>query len=100
MHNHTSKFSEDYKQLRILVFSGDDDSVCATQGTQLWIHQMGWEIKDDWTAWGIDQQVAGYLQTFSNGVSFATVHGAGHEVPAYKPAEALGLFASYLKGQF
>ena len=49
-------------------------------------------------------QTAGYLTEFELGpdndssFSFVTVHGAGHEVPAYKPAEALDLFESFFSG--
>jgi hypothetical protein len=36
-----------------MVFSGDDDSVCATQGTGLWIARQPWEVKEnqEWMAW-------------------------------------------------
>lgn len=39
--------------LRVMVFSGDDDSVCATQGTQLWIQHMPWSVQQsqEWMAW-------------------------------------------------
>eukprot|EP00624_Nannochloropsis_granulata_P001308 evm.model.NODE_16386_length_9479_cov_30.199177.2 len=85
-------------KLRILIFSGADDSVCATQGTLFWVGNMGWPIKQsqEWTSWGIDGQVAGFLQGYQNGITIATVSGAGHEVPAYKPVEALALFKAYL----
>jgi hypothetical protein len=29
----------------MLVFSGDDDSVCATRGTQMWIDHMDWQVR-------------------------------------------------------
>lgn len=29
---------------------------------------------------GLGKQVAGYIQGYTNGFTFATVHGAGHEV--------------------
>ena len=69
-------------KLRILIFSGADDSVCATQGTLFWVGNMGWPIKQsqEWTSWGIDGQVAGFLQGYQNGITIATVSGAGHEV--------------------
>ena len=37
----------------MMVFSGDDDSVCATQGTGLWISHMPWTVGKDqeWMAW-------------------------------------------------
>lgn len=88
--------------LNILVFSGDDDDVCATIGTQDWIWDLGYEVspKNDWEAWEVDGQTAGYLTKWSNTkMAFATVHGAGHEVPAYKPKEALQLWQSYLNGE-
>jgi hypothetical protein len=83
--------------LRILVFSGDDDSVCGTVGTQSWIYDQGWPIVPgtQWTAWELEGQVAGYVEKFVGRLSFATVHGAGHEVPTYKPAQALKLITAY-----
>lgn len=87
--------------LNILVYSGDDDDVCATIGTQSWIWDLGYHVDGRrWQEWIVNGQTAGYLTKFRNSkLAFATVHGAGHEVPTYKPAEALALFDSYLKGE-
>ena len=171
--------------LRIMVFSGDDDSICGTVGTQSWIYNY-WPIKSGtaWKAWELEgqvrggavsarcsspltcgrqvtrarphaqssalvpgRQVAGYVEKF-DGLTFATVHGAGenidknsrhrsrarrerekhrpgeecaslcpltralschtcaaaclapegHEVPTYKPAQALKLIGAYFNG--
>lgn len=49
-----------------------------------------------WQPWHVDGQVAGYKKAFENGVYFATVHGAGHEVPMYKPAAAYAIFEAFL----
>lgn len=139
--NHNTH-SEDKKDLglRIMVFSGTDDSVCATQGTSLWISRQPWAVMDnqEWTAWyvflgvedlgwgwlvvrsawvpsppwltdglahvvhphtnkhsttlhrGLGQQVAGYIQGFTNGFTYATVHGAGHEVRRSASARGIG----------
>lgn len=78
-------YSEEDKTLRILVFSGDDDSVCATRGTQLWIDRLNWTPIQDWTPWTVDHQVAGYKKKFENDFTFATVRAAGHEV-RHRPA--------------
>mmetsp|Transcript_281 Transcript_281/g.554 ORF Transcript_281/g.554 Transcript_281/m.554 type:complete len:478 (-) Transcript_281:348-1781(-) len=89
-----------YKQLlahgglKILVYSGDDDSVCATAGAQLWIWGMAKEVKP-WAPWYTAGQVSGYAVEFE-GFKFATVHGAGHMVPATRPAQALHLFRDFL----
>jgi carboxypeptidase C (cathepsin A) len=96
------------KNLRILVYSGDDDSVCGTIGTQKWIWDLGFPIKSNeyWKVWEIDGQTAGYITQFETPFSkdsrltFATVHFAGHEVPTYKPKEAFYLFKSYLDNDY
>lgn len=87
--------------LNILVYSGDDDDVCATVGTQEWIWDLGYEAaKPQWDAYKVEGQVGGYITKWKNTkLAFATVHGAGHEVPTYKPEVALWLFDSYLKGE-
>lgn len=92
--------------LSILVFSGDDDSICSTPGTQQWIWKLGVEPSRMWKPWKVESQTAGFLTEFDLGPEssasfyFATVHGAGHEVPAYRPMEALALFQQYLSGNW
>jgi len=86
--------------LDILVFSGDDDDVCATIGTQDWIWGLGYNVAGKaWQAYEVNGQVGGYLTKWKNTkLAFATVHGAGHEVPAYKPEIAYWLWQNYLAG--
>ena len=88
--------------LNILVYSGDDDSVCGTIGTQSWIWGLGYEVAGkSWQTYTVDQQVAGYLTQWKDTqLGFLTIHGAGHEVPTYKPAVALDMFTRYLNGEF
>ena len=94
--------SKSSPNLRILVYSGDDDSVCGTVGTQKWIWDLGYPVKSMWKVWEVNQQVAGYITHFitphstKSRLIFATVHFAGHEVPTYKPQEAFELFQAYL----
>jgi carboxypeptidase C (cathepsin A) len=96
--------SKTHQDLRVLVYSGDDDGVCGTIGTQRWIYDLGFSVDTLWKTWMVDGQTAGYITTFNTPYSktsrfaFMTVHGAGHEVPTYKPKEALELFEMYLKG--
>merc|ERR1712071_125224 len=93
------------KNLNMMVFSGDDDAICATAGTQYWIYDLGIDVKKGhlWKNWyDNDGQVAGYVTAFddlggSGNFTFVTVHGAGHEVPAFKPEQALEMFSTFLK---
>jgi hypothetical protein len=92
--------------LNILVYSGDDDSVCATVGTQDWIWDMGYNVYNHifillylyisdsvnyplyfkvsgraWQTYTVAGQTAGYSTKWENTkLGFVTVHGAGHEV--------------------
>ena len=95
--------SETHQDLRILVYSGDDDSVCGTIGTQRWIYNLGFPTTSLWDTWyNNDGQTAGFITKFktpfskNSRFSFITVHNAGHEVPTYKPKDALELFEMYL----
>lgn len=91
------------KNLKMMVYSGDDDSVCALMGTQYWIYDIGAETIENrlWRPWEVNGQVAGYLTQFDLGektnstLLLATVHGAGHEVPMYRPEEALKMLTSF-----
>lgn len=44
-------------------------------------------------------QVAGYTQVYEGNLRFATVRGAGHQVPSYQPARALSLIMHFLAGK-
>uniref|UniRef100_A0A7S2S5U4 Carboxypeptidase n=1 Tax=Rhizochromulina marina TaxID=1034831 RepID=A0A7S2S5U4_9STRA len=106
----------DDTSLRIMVYSGDDDSICAPLGTQDWIWKLGYSVQDDWAAWYYkdamygDGQVGGYRVRFttpqaeedstSSRLSFVTIHHAGHEVPMYQPMRALHVFENFLDGVF
>jgi len=92
----------DYK-IRILVYSGDDDAVCATLGSQQWIWDLGYNVSSAWAPWTMDGQVSGYHTSFgTNGSAFhfATVHGAGHMVPATRPEQSLQVVKNYLAGKW
>lgn len=87
--------------LKILIYSGDADSVVNFIGTERWIGSQGLKlrVKTKWHAWfGPDKQVAGYEQQYE-GLTFKTVKGAGHMVPAVRPLHGLHLFECFLFGQ-
>lgn len=93
-------------KVKMLVFSGDDDAVCATLGTQQFVWDLGLPVKAPWAPWTMDdgpgcpggpacKQVAGFVTLF-DGLSLVTVHGAGHLVPATRPAQGLQVLKNFL----
>jgi carboxypeptidase C (cathepsin A) len=94
-------------KLKIMVYSGDDDSVCATLGTQQWMWSMDMTPKSGeyWSPWKFDNsedqgQTAGFITKFEEGMSFATVHGAGHMVPQTRPAQSLQLMSMFVSKEW
>ncbi|XP_022145073.1 serine carboxypeptidase-like 34 [Momordica charantia] len=81
--------------LRIWVFSGDADGRVPVTSTRLTLRKLGLKIKQDWTPWYSHQQVGGWTIDYE-GLMFVTVRGAGHEVPAHAPKQALQLVRHFL----
>jgi len=87
-------------KLRILVYSGDVDSVVSTVGTRAWIDSLQLKESAAWRPWVDDEQLAGFTQSYQDGfLTFATVREAGHEVPQYQPERALAMFESFISNQ-
>jgi len=88
-------------ELDILIFSGDDDSVCSTLGTQDWIWNLGYDVSEPaWQTYSVKNQPSGYLTKWKGKkLGFLTVHGAGHEVPMYAPEVAFQMFQDFIAGK-
>ncbi|KAK6944345.1 Peptidase S10, serine carboxypeptidase [Dillenia turbinata] len=84
--------------LRIWVFSGDTDSVVPVTATRFSLNHLNLTVKTRWYPWYSGGQVGGRTEVY-NGLTFATVRGAGHEVPLFQPKRALTLFQSFLAGR-
>lgn len=86
--------------LKVLIYSGDADSVVNFIGTERWITEDGLNLQEvkPWRSWiGPDNQIAGYVQEY-DGLTFKTIKGAGHMVPAVRPLHGLNLFECFLYG--
>lgn len=68
-------------------------------GTEAWTRALGLPVDEEWRAWRTGEQVSGYTRSFKGGLTYATVKGAGHTVPTYKPAQALNMFSRFLDGK-
>eukprot|EP01084_Bolivina_argentea_P106691 190869_1 len=92
--------------LKMIVYSGDDDTNCGTAGTQYWMNGMNWSVANggSWKPWDFKGQTGGYHIKWKCGakqnISLVTIHSAGHEVPWFKPMKALHVFEQYLKGEW
>ncbi|XP_076934287.1 serine carboxypeptidase-like 17 [Bidens hawaiensis] len=79
------------RNCRALIFSGDHDMMVPHVGTRTWINSLNLSITDsDWEAYYVNGQNGGYKTTYARDnytLAFATVKGAGHTAPEFKPAE-------------
>lgn len=93
-------------KIKITIFSGDDDTVCATAGLQHWIWK--YNVVTRWQQWRYADdkggvQVGGYYVSFSktNGTNadfhVYTVHGAGHMVPSTRPHAGFEILKRFLR---
>ncbi|ETV91954.1 hypothetical protein H310_13603 [Aphanomyces invadans] len=85
--------------LKALIYSGDADAIVNFLGTQRWLATdvgLNLTATEKWSSWfGPDKQLAGYTETYGN-VTFKTVKGAGHMVPATRPLHGLYMFECFL----
>jgi serine carboxypeptidase-like clade 1 len=61
------------KGFRLLVYSGDHDAVVPFLGTQSWVRSLNFPVVDEWRAWHLDGQSAGFTITYTNNLTFATI---------------------------
>ncbi|CAM6105506.1 unnamed protein product [Calypogeia fissa] len=81
--------------IQILIFSGDTDAIIPVTGTRAWINTLNLNITRDWRPYYVNSQVGGYVTEY-DGLTLATVRGAGHMVPYTQPVRALHLFKSFI----
>ena len=87
-----------YSDLKVWVFSGTEDGVIPTLGTLRWINKLGFNIETKWKQWKVNNQVAGYVQKYKEGLVVVTVKGAGHMVPQDQRESAFKMVSSFLDG--
>ncbi|GMI88425.1 serine carboxypeptidase-like 34 [Hibiscus trionum] len=82
--------------IRIWVYSGDTDGRIPVTATRLTLKKLGLKINEDWTPWYTNNKQVGGWTIEYDGLMFVTIRGAGHEVPSFKPKQALQLVKHFL----
>lgn len=98
-YNFYSEIMIKYPNLNVWIFSGTDDGVLSTLGTMRWINKLNFTIETKWKQWKFNDQVAGYVQKYKEGLVIVTVKGAGHMVPQDQSASAFTMVNAFFKGE-
>nr|GMC78481.1 serine carboxypeptidase-like 18 isoform X2 [Ipomoea batatas] len=67
--------------------------------TEEWIESLKVVVEDEWRPWFVEDQIAGYTMKYSQNeyeLTYATVKGAGHTAPEYKPQQCLPMIQKWL----
>jgi len=88
------------KDMDVLIMSGTEDAICATVGTQKWLKQLDITPVKKWKQYFVNKNPAGYMSKYNANKQkklwFATVIGAGHELPLYRPEIAYHLMKKFV----
>lgn len=102
--------NKNWPNFRMMVYYGDVDGVCSNVYSK-WLFDLGFAYSNNqlWNNWYVDGQMSGFITQFKtqldskevpNRFTYATVHDAGHEVPAYKPKESFMLFQAFINANY
>jgi len=85
MNPHYESFFINKPSVKILVYSGDQDILTVPFAfTHPCIAKLSGKIVAPWQPWFVNGATAGYVEVYDK-YTYATVKGAGHEVPLYQP---------------
>jgi len=83
--------------LNILIYSGDVDIMTVPFAyTQQCLSELAGSVVSGWQPWFVNGWTAGYVEVQQQ-FTYATVKGAGHEVPEYQPLNAFNMFSRFLQ---
>lgn len=73
--------------VRVLIYVGKNDWICNHVGNEAWTRALEWSGHEAFAgeplrAWNVSEKQAGMTRS-AQGLTFATVEGAGHMVPYY-----------------
>jgi len=89
-------FMNNKPSLKVLVYSGDVDTATVPfVFTQQCVSELPGSVQIPWGPWYVNGWTAGYVVTYEK-FTYATVKGAGHEVPEYQPLSGINMFSRFL----
>lgn len=96
----------DDAKIDVLVYNGDLDLSCNSQGTELALEAMNWSGKENWRDpqvtkwynWISSDQPAGHTKKLKN-LEFLVVYNSGHFVPINQAEHALDMIGRLLDGK-
>merc|ERR1712107_242025 len=104
-------FMPSWQRSTVLIYSGDADGCVPHTGTEEWTYELGFDVAEPWRPWRnapntangevSGSSVVGYVTKFGGDAlefSFATVMGAGHEVPTFRPEAAFTMISRFRQG--
>lgn len=84
------------KGLRIYIISGDWDDIVPFTDTLKNIKRMNLNQLGNTVPWSVNDQHSGFIRTYSKGLKFYTIKGAGHAVPLYQRERSFKVFRDFL----
>jgi metallophosphoesterase superfamily enzyme len=92
-------------QPKVLVYNGDVDPGCNYLWAEASVAKFGKALAHDWHAWTygdesrVGEQLGGFVTEYADDVNFATVHGAGHMSPQWRPQAVFYMLQRFLEGR-
>mgnify|MGYP001587564185 FL=1 len=86
--------------IRVLIYSGDQDTTVPFTGTRTWLRALNLPILDDVHEWYVDtngRQVGGWAINYGSRFTFTTVRAGAHTVPMSQPQRGLHMFKTFLE---
>lgn len=89
----TKSFAKDLvivlKKVKVLIYSGQNDYIVNSAGTQNFINSLNWDGISNWkkskkSVWSIRNEIRGWAKVYSS-LWYAIVNGAGHKISADQP---------------
>jgi len=85
--------------INVLVYSGDVDILTVPFAfTKVCLNELNQTRLTNWGPWFVNGATSGYWERFDH-YTYATIKGAGHEVPEYQPLIGYELFSRFLTSQ-